>query len=241
MSKPITLKEKYFTGYSLIDLGYRDYIAARFLLNNRFIIQGLTLASTAVEKYLKALIVLTSEEKEKYYYHFDNLEKLKAILAKSNSDVTEKFDPVFLNILENAFKIRYYDRIEKPIFIGFFINQFIGELDYTIDSLETFVLKTQKNETPYRRAIESKDPHLLENNFVLKKQNKKDFMEKPDDGFSIYISIGSSTQRENMVVGKGIVNKYEGSLSLFTEFQPKWSVQAYATTITSSSDKKHQA
>lgn len=32
--------------------------------------------------------------------------------------------------------------------MGFYLNQFIGELDYTIDFIETLVLKTQ-NETAY--------------------------------------------------------------------------------------------
>jgi hypothetical protein len=74
MGKSITHTEIFLTGSSLMDLGYRDYIGARFLLNNKFIIQGLTLASTALEKYLKSLIVLTSKEKEKYNYHLDNIE-----------------------------------------------------------------------------------------------------------------------------------------------------------------------
>ena len=72
MDKSITYMEKLFNGYALIDLGYRDYIAARFLLNNHFIVQGLTLASTAVEKYLKAVIVFNLEEKQRYNYHCAN-------------------------------------------------------------------------------------------------------------------------------------------------------------------------
>ncbi|UPT69951.1 MAG: hypothetical protein M0D53_12525 [Flavobacterium sp. JAD_PAG50586_2] len=179
MAKAITFSEKCSIGYSLIDLGYRDYIAARFLLNNRFVIQGLTLASTAVEKYLKALIVLSSNEKERYYHHFDNFKKLKALLSKNNWDVTERFDPVFLNILENAFKIRYYDKLDKPILIGFYVNQFIGELDDTIYFMETSAFKTQKNETPYRRAVHSNDTHLYHNNFTLSNQEKKTSWKNP--------------------------------------------------------------
>ena len=49
MEKSIPYTEKLLIAYSLIDVGYRDYIAARFLLNNRFTVQGLTLASTAIE------------------------------------------------------------------------------------------------------------------------------------------------------------------------------------------------
>lgn len=212
-------------GSSLVDLGYRDYIAARFLLNNEFVVQGLTLASTAIEKYLKALIVFTSKEKEKYYYHFDNLIKLKDILDKNHHDVTKEFDPVFLDILVKAYKIRYYDKLEEPIKIGFFLNQFIGELDDTIHSLET-------SDTPgilYGRAIQNRDPNLYQNNFILNKQEKKDFMERPDTAFAIHIQIGSSSHMENKVVGRDIVNKYEGRLAIFTNpFEPNWFIDGPA-------------
>ncbi len=38
MNKSYTWAEQQSIGSSLVDLGYRDYIAARFLLNNEFII-----------------------------------------------------------------------------------------------------------------------------------------------------------------------------------------------------------
>jgi hypothetical protein len=217
MDNSTTWSKRQSIGSSLVDLGYRDYIAARFLLNNEFVVQGLTLASTAVEKYLKALIVFTSKEKEKYNYHFDNLIKLKTILAKNHYDVTKKFDPVFLSILEKAYKIRYYDKLNEPIKIGFFLNQFIGELDSTIHFLET-------SDTPgllYMQAIQNKDPNLYQNNFILNKQDKKDFMERPDTAFAIHIQIDSSSHKENKVVGRDVVNKYDGHLAIFTDpFEP---------------------
>jgi len=221
MKNSITWTEKLYKGHWLMDLGYRDYIAARSLLNNHLIIQGLTLASTSVEKYLKALIVFNLKEREIYHYHFDRFEKLKNLLHKVNKDVTEELDPFFLEVLEYAFKIRYYDKIEQPIFFGFYINQFIGELDYTIDFLENFIARTENGGasfTAYNRAIKNNDSHLFENNFVLNKENKKDFMEKPDVGFSIYIRIGSIVQEEQIVKGGSTENKYEGRISKFTEF-----------------------
>jgi hypothetical protein len=221
MDDSITWTEKLYKGHWLVDLGFRDYIAARFLLNNHLIIQGLTLASTSVEKYLKALIVFNFKDREKYHYHFDRFELLKNVLAKVNNDVTEEFDPVFLEILENAFKIRYYDKIEKPIFMGFYINQFIGELDYTIDFMERFIANSQnegESMSAYNRAIKNNDSHLYENNFILSKENKKDFMEKPDVGFSIHIQIGSVVQNEKIVKGGLTKKKYEGQISKFTEF-----------------------
>ena len=221
MDNSITWTEKLYKGHWLMDLGYRDYIAARLLLNNHLIIQGLTLASTSVEKYLKALIVFNLKEREMYHYHFDRFEKLKNLLGKVNKDVTGEFDPDFLEILENAFKIRYYDNIKQPVFMGFYINQFIGELDYTIDFLENFIAKTENSGmsiSAYNRAIKKNEPHLYENNFVLNKENKKDFMEKPDVGFSINIRIGSVVQEEKIVKGGSTKNKYEGRISKYTEF-----------------------
>lgn len=93
-------------------------------------------------------------------------------LEEENSKTTTI--PVFINILQKAYKIRYYDKLEEPVKMGFFLNQFIGELDSTIHYLEN-------NETPgllYGQAIRSKDPNLYQNNFILNNQNKKAFMEK---------------------------------------------------------------
>ncbi|WP_291143665.1 hypothetical protein [Flavobacterium sp. UBA7680] len=225
MDRSITFMEKLSTGYSFTDLGYRDYIAARFLLNNHYIVQGLTLASIAVEKYLKAIIVFNLQEREWYNYHFDRFEQLKNLVAKVNSDVTQEFDPVFVAILEKAFKIRYYDKIEKPIFMGFYINQFIGELDYTINYLENFIFNTQscgQSITVYNKAVINKDSGLYYNNFILNKENKKDFMEKPDIGFSIYISVGSVVHQEKIVKGGSTRNTYEGQIAEFTEFGPEF-------------------
>ena len=130
-------------------------------------------------------------------------------------------DSVFLEILQDAFRIRYYDRIKKSIFIGFYINQFIGELDYTIDFMERFIANQRnagESMSKYYSAIDDKDPHLYENNFILSKENKKDHMEKPDIGFSIYIRIGTVIQEEKIVKGGNTTNTYEGQISMFTEF-----------------------
>jgi HEPN domain-containing protein len=38
-------------------MAYEDYITSRFLLNNGHTLQGAILASTAIEKYFKAMLV----------------------------------------------------------------------------------------------------------------------------------------------------------------------------------------
>jgi HEPN domain-containing protein len=231
MDKSISWAERQLKGSALIDLGYRDYIAARFLLNNQFIIQGLTLASTAVEKYLKSLLLFNLNEREWYNYHFDRIEKLQDLLDKHYFDVTEEFDPVFLSILERAFKIRYYDGLKQPMEFGFYLNQFIGELDNTINLLETSLGPdiSLNSLTPYKRAVQSKDQYLFENNYVLTGQDKKTFMEKPTIAFSIHIYISSLTHTEQPLIGTDITPPvYEGQLSIFSDFQPNWFVDASA-------------
>jgi hypothetical protein len=227
LDKSISWTERQLKGSALIDLGFRDYIAARFLLNNQFIIQGLTLASTAVEKYLKSLLLFNLSERELYNYHFDRIGRLQDLLDKHYFDVTEEFDPIFLSILEKAFKIRYYDGLKQPMEFGFYLNQFIGELDNTINLFETSLGPdiSLNSITPYKRAVQSKDQHLFENNYVLTGQDKKTFMEKQTIAFSIHIYISSSTHTERPVVGTDIIPpKYEGQLSIFSDFQPKWFV-----------------
>lgn len=222
MGKPVSWAERQLKGSTLVDLGYRDYIAARFLLNNRFIIQGLTLASTAVEKYLKSLLVYNLTEKEWYNYHFDRIGKLQDLLDEHYFDVTEEFDPVFLVLLEKAFKIRYYDGLKRPMEFGFYLNQFIGELDNTINLLETALGPDISFNplTPYKKAVQNKDPHLFENNYILIGQDKKAFMETPTIAFSIHIYTSSTTFIEKPVVGIDIIPPaYEGQLSLYDEFQ----------------------
>lgn len=228
MKNSHTFFERCSISASLNDLAYRDYIAARFLLNNEFVIQGLTLASTAVEKYLKSMIVFHSTENKNYHYHFDNLVKL--INALSNIyNVTEKFDPVFLSILEKAYKIRYYDRLKEPILIGIYLNQFIGELDVTIHDLETFIMQTQNGNNKfsnYWRSIENSEPNLYKNNFLLNKQDKQEFMETPGFALSIHIQGGTSAVGfEKTVKSKEMAVEYQGNLATFDEFQQKWEIK----------------
>lgn len=223
MSKSDTLFEKCSASSTLIDLAYRDYIGARFLLNNQLVLQGLTLASTAVEKYLKAIIVYNLEKKERYNYHFDRSEKLKALLVKSKCTLIENFDSVFLNVLEKAFKIRYYDGLKEEIEIGIYLNQFIGELDEVIYILETYIAKSKNNGSkfsPYWSAIKNKDSLLYEENFILNRIDKKIFMEKPGYAFSIYICPGLVNSSEKICLSENISKKYEGQLSVFDEFLP---------------------
>ena len=70
---------------------------------------------------------------------------------------------------DQTFETKIVD--QKKVMIN---NQFIGELDYTIDFIERFIVNTQnggESISAYSRAIKNNEPHLYENNFILNKED----------------------------------------------------------------------
>jgi HEPN domain-containing protein len=205
--------------FSFIELAFRDYIAARYLINNGFLLQGLTLASTTVEKYIKVILVLNGKTKREMQVHLNNINKLKIELANCYYDVTKLMDDRFLDILGKIYTIRYYDDIIKPVTIGFFINQFLGELDYIVNIFETKIITEIKRangepiKTAYKRAIDAEDPTLFENNYILLGLTKKEHMEKSDTGYALNIRPESLASGEIEAFGHNIINKYDGQIA----------------------------
>lgn len=209
-------------GFSFIVLAYRDYIAARFLLKNGFTLQGLTLASSAVEKYLKVLLILNGKSKNEINVHLNRLPQLQQALASCYYDITQKIDLRFLTILGKVYGIRYYDDVKTPVSFGFFINQFIGELDYVVHLMETVVITGIKNargenmQTPYQRDVVERKPELYDGNYTLLGISKIEYMEQEDTGFAVYIAPDSLAHGELRVIGERIKNAYKGLMADIT-------------------------
>ena len=118
-------KDRVNLALGLIRTAYNDYIASRVLLNKNYTLQGVILASTAVEKYLKALI-LTHSGKIKPV-HFDKFDEIKKAVEEIGYEVIiNKMDPRFIEILTKVYPLRYYDNVKSPMSVGFFKNQFLG-------------------------------------------------------------------------------------------------------------------
>ncbi|MBL0269794.1 MAG: HEPN domain-containing protein [Chitinophagaceae bacterium] len=159
---------------------YNDYIAGRVLLNAGYIMQGAILASTAVEKSFKAVLAIKGISPK--WVHMDKIEKLKEGIHEAGYSVLfEKLDPNFLSVLSDVYKIRYFDNIKEHFSVGFFINQFIGELDHSFAIFERAYImeKSDGSEalTPLKMDLKKGNQDLLENNWVAKKLNRKEFME----------------------------------------------------------------
>jgi len=104
--------------YSLLSLGYKDYIASRVLLNNGYPMQGLTLASSAIEKYLKVILALNGKTKKEMGVHLDRWDKLKALITDCYTDISKFLDERFMILLGKAYQARYYDNLSSPITIS---------------------------------------------------------------------------------------------------------------------------
>lgn len=182
--------ESYLLSSSLVSLGYRDYIAGRLLFNNEFYSQAIVLASSSIEKYLKAIL---ATQGVKCKVHLDKLNVIKKAFENTpNKGIFDKLDEHFLDILGKAYKYRYYDyeTVKQPDHFSFLINQFLCELDYTVGLIEksiSFKVDDKIAETHYQKAIKEKNPHLFLNNYLLNKIPKKEFMERESKLLGIYV------------------------------------------------------
>jgi len=185
------------------------------LINNDFIIQGVVLASSAIEKYLKVILSVHGIYKK---VHLDRLEDLKSLFIKTEYYVLfDKFDAVFLSILGKAYKYRYYDEstVKEADTIGFIVHQFLGELDYTIFLINKLITFKDKDDkiisTAYLRDIESKNPNLFLNNYILNQIPKKEFMDRIGKAYGLHINpkfLGTEIE----INGTGVQGEYNGKM-----------------------------
>ncbi|MGF7074732.1 hypothetical protein [Mucilaginibacter sp. R-33] len=204
---------------SLWSLAYKDYIASRVLLNKNYPIQGLTLASSSIEKYFKVILALHGNTKKNMGVHMDNWGKLKGLLTECYTDISIHLDNRFLELLGKIYQARYYDNLASPLMISFFINQVICEMDFTVNFMEQIMTMTDGNgnivKSAYKRNVEKKNADLLDNNYLFLNISKKEFMEQPDNGYGVFID-NINGFKEFEVIGKDIKNQYNGFINDIT-------------------------
>lgn len=201
-------------------LGLRDFLGARCLLLNGHYVQGATLASTALEKYLKCVLATTGV---KANVHLDQLQQLKNTFAKQGLTLFNELDPVFVDTLSKAYRLRYYDTINSMIF-GFFNWQLLGELDWTVALIESRLNFGSENGkpvfNPYQVAVENHDPSLCTENHAVLGLDKKQYMERP--GPAAMLSVGSDRDELLITVSEGMaVAEYLGRIASITDIQVK--------------------
>lgn len=197
--------------------GYDDYIAARVLLNKGYNLQGATLAATSVEKYFKAILNALSIQIGKL--HLSRLGEIrKAFESTDYKELFNYLDDTFLGILSEVYAFRYLDGMNKPKQFGFFVNQFLCELDYTVHSIESLIKIHNKDKpvSKLQRDIQSQNPDLFENNYLVQKIDKAVFMNKDSAGYGMYYDPKTDSPIELTGVTSKISIPYTGSISIIS-------------------------
>ena len=157
-------------------LGYLDYLAARLLLRNGLEIQGLILASTSIEKYLKAVLATAGKATAT---HLDS-DGLVEILQQCGRDVLPHISRSFLQYLGRAYAFRYLETHSGPASIAVEQRKLLAELDYSVSHFESSLTKTVNGviqKTGYAVAVEARDRRIWDDNYILVGTSKSDFVE----------------------------------------------------------------
>lgn len=157
---------------------YRDYVAARVLLDNQLWIQGLVMTSTCIEKYLKC-ILLTAGKKSKV--HLDSPDFL-TVLKLNNRDVSSFISESFIRYLGRAYVLRYIEPTSHQASIAIEPKKLLAELDYTVAQIEaSIVISTSTKEqldNGYQDAVKNRDDRIFKNNHILNNIDKNIFVEE---------------------------------------------------------------
>jgi hypothetical protein len=148
-----------------LDVAYRDYLAARVLLNAELLPQAAVLASTAIEKYMKAVLAFRGNESHGHL-------KVAHWRAALNFDprLSSILNPDFLLLLQKSYKLRYVDDLEVGFNLVIASREFLAELDNAALMMqESFRL--QKNgkaiTTTYHQHKRGRDERLMLNNYLF--------------------------------------------------------------------------
>ena len=167
------------TGLHFRQTGFIDYVGARVMLNNGLLLQGVVLASTCIEKYLKAIFATVGKRMNS---HLDD-KNLLTEMKLNGVDVTSYISHSFLKYLGKAYKFRYVEPGTGPASIAVEQRKLLAELDYSVSQFETALTVTRSDgslwHSQYERTVAAKDQTVWMNNYVLNDTDKVEFVEQP--------------------------------------------------------------
>jgi len=175
--------KKYKIASSFALGGFKDYLASRILLEKGMLIQAATLASTAVEKFLKYNSTVRGI---KLTGHINNWNNKKL----SDFSETYKLNICFLKLLQVIYQVRYIDNLKKDVSFSIERLKFLAELDYTISQLSESAELHENGVrfSPFHTAIKTQDQNLSKDNWVLSGVDRDEFVTCPDKAEAYYIN-----------------------------------------------------
>jgi hypothetical protein len=157
-----------------LDIAYKDYLASRVLLNSHLLVQGAVLASTAIEKYFKAVLAFRGNESHGHLKraHINAAKNFDARLARILNDE-------YLTLLQRAYSLRYIDDLETDFNLVIAYREFLAELDFTACMFqESFTLRQEETiiVQEYHEHKRQSDPRLVSNNYLFMGVDKQTFI-----------------------------------------------------------------
>jgi len=156
-----------------------DYLAARYLLLERMVVQGCILANTAIEKYLKAL----------YAYLEIPIPRSHAVQAlhrevTAAGKITLGLNVAFLKLLQKAYGLRYPDDLPDDFNIALNQMKVLAELDRTVSAItKCFPFREGTTDFVLARAAKAGDQRYLARNVVLNPEQASDFFTSNSQSF----------------------------------------------------------
>jgi HEPN domain-containing protein len=163
----------------------QDYIAARILLLRGLVVQGATMANTAIEKYLKAVCALSGIPYEGVGH---DVSKLSGLLYRQ--DIKLELNAKFLRYLNKSYKLRYPDDLGPGFNIALNSTATLVEMDLTVQGIRRG-FGFQKDGKSVRTKLDGmKETHsadLLTNNCAIGGANKEQLFAQPSWAYDLRV------------------------------------------------------
>lgn len=155
----------------------KDYIAARRLLLDGLMIQAASLANTALEKYLKAVLAIRGEKIPRIH---DPLRLYQGLKPKAPGF---QLDEDFLALLVKSYELRYPDELEANFNIVLNQTLILCALDESVSKVMSRFTFKRADGSPVKRIldhlIESKDARIMLKNVILQTITKDELYRQP--------------------------------------------------------------
>jgi HEPN domain-containing protein len=166
----------------------QDYIAARQLLLNRFLVQGSGLSNTAVEKYLKAVLIMTGTP----FPRGRNGHDVGQLYAKLHDvGIKPNVNTDYLRLTGKAYALRYPDDLEAGFNIVLCQTKMLVELDATVHAIRKGFHFEQVSATGQQRTLQVmltiKAPEIVDRNCYFGTAKRAELFAQPSACYELRV------------------------------------------------------
>lgn len=182
-----------------LDAAYKDYIAARVLLLADLLPQGAVLASTTIEKYMKAILAFRGNASHGHLKaaQFNSLKNFDAELGK-------QINGEFIALLQKSYQLRYLDDLVPNFNLVIADREFLAELDWTAMTIHTRFhqeVNGQAVASLVQHQLAAKDHRLLTRNHVVAGLEKQEFIaQEPQRVYAVRRCANGSHMESNFTI-----------------------------------------